>query len=143
MRLLLIWMIISIGLFLCPGPSFWYGILHGVDATEGGLWSLLAVKVQVFFIHIEENKEIKQLVAHFILMNVCAFVFTKELLNRMSVTRGISWAIISITFLFVLVFSFLIEIIQSVLPISFARGFDWIDIGFSLLGGLFGGIISP
>ena len=135
-------MIISIGLFLCPGPSFWYGILHGVDATEGGLWSLLAVKVQVFFIHIEENKEIKQLVAHFILMNVCALVLTKELLNRMYVTRGISWVIISITLLFVLVFSFLIEIIQSVLPSSFARGFDWIDIGFSLLGGLFGGIIA-
>ena len=50
--------------------------------------------------------------------------------------------IISITLLFVLVFSFLIEIIQSVLPSSFARGFDWIDIGFSLLGGLFGGIIA-
>ena len=56
-------------------------------ATEGGLWSLLAVKVQVFFIHIEENKEIKQLVAHFILMNVCALVLTKELLNRMYVTK--------------------------------------------------------
>ena len=135
-------MVISIGLFLCPGPSFWYGILHGVDASEGGFWSLLAVKVQVFLVHLEENKEIKQLVAHFILMTVCAFVFTKELLNRMSVTRGISWAIISITFSFVLVFSFLIEVIQSELPISFARGFDWIDIGFSLFGGLFGGIVA-
>ena len=142
MRLLLLWMAISLGLFLCPGPSFWYGLLHGADASEGSLWSLLAVKIQVFFCHIEENKEIKQLVAHFILMTVCALVFTKELLNRMPVTWGISWAIISITILFVLVFSFLIEVIQSVLPISFARGFDWIDIGFSLLGGLFGGIIA-
>jgi hypothetical protein len=135
-------MVISIGLFLCPGPSFWYGLLHGVDASEGGLWSLLAVKVQVFLVHVEENKEIKQLVAHFILMTVCAFVFTKELLNRMSVTRGIPWAVISITLLFVLAFSFLIEVIQSVLPILFARGFDWMDIGFSLLGGLLGGIIA-
>ena len=135
-------MVISIGLFLCPGPSFWYGLLQGVGGAEGGTWSLLAVKVQVFLVHVEENKEIKQLVAHFILMTVCAFVFTKELLNRMSVTMGISWVIIAITLLFVLVLSFLIEVIQSVLPISFARGFDWIDIGFSLLGGLFGGIIS-
>ena len=142
MRLLLLWMVISLGLFLCPGPSFWYGLLHGADASEGSLWSLLAVKVQVFFINIEENEEIKQLVAHFILMTVCALVFAKELLIREVVTRGISWAIIAITLLFVLVFSFLIEVIQSVLPISFARGFDWMDIGFSLLGGLLGGIIA-
>jgi hypothetical protein len=142
MRLLLIWMVISVGLFLCPGPSFWYGLLHGVDASDGGLWSLLAVKVQVFFIHIEENKETKQLVAHFILMTVCAHVFAKELLIREVVTRGISWAIIAITLLFVLVFSFLIEVIQSVLPISFARGFDWMDIGFSFLGGLLGVIVA-
>ena len=135
-------MVISTGLFLCPGPSFWYGLLHGADASEGSLWSLLTVKVQVFFVHIEENKEIKQPVTHFILMTVCAHVFTKELLNRMSLTKGISMALIFITLLFVLVFSFLIEVIQSELPISFARGFDWIDIGFSLFGGLFGGL-SP
>ena len=142
MRLILIWIVISVGLFLCPGPSFWYGLLHGVDASDGGLWSLLAVKVQVFFIHIEENKEIKQLVAHFLLMMICAFYFSKELSIRMSVKRGVSRGIIVPTILFILAFSFLIEVIQSVLPISFARGFDWMDIGFSFLGGLLGVIVA-
>ena len=142
MRNLIILIFFSAAFFFCPGPSFWYGLLQGVGGAECDIWSMLAVKVQVFFIHIEENKEIKQLVAHFILMTVCAHVFTKELLIREVVTRGISWAIIAITLLFVLVFSFLIEVIQSVLPISFARGFDWMDISFSLLGGLLGGIIA-
>ena len=46
------------------------------------------------------------------------------------------------TLLFVLVLSFVIEVVQSLLPTSFFRGFDLIDIGFSLLGGLLGVIIA-
>jgi glycopeptide antibiotics resistance protein len=135
-------MVISIGLFLCPGPSFWYGLLHGVDASEGGLWSLLAVKFQVFLIYIEEGKEIKQVVVHFILMAICAFFLSKEVSLRIPARSVNLLGIIATTLLFILAISFFVEVIQSVLPISFARGFDWMDIGFSLLGGLLGGIIA-
>lgn len=142
MRALIIWILLSIGLFLFPGPSFWYNIFHGFNTSEGYLLSLLGEKVQLFFIYLEEHEEIKQLLAHFILMMGCAFCLSKEISSRMPVTRFNSWAIITITILFVLLLSFLIEVMQSLLPVSFERGFDWMDIVFSLLGGLLGGIIT-
>ena len=129
-------MVISIGLFLCPGPSFWYGFLHGVDASEGGFWSLLAVRVQVFLVHVEENKEIKQLSAHFILMAICSnylCVTYKYFLPTIS-RKVTAVCVIGITF----IFSLAIEVVQSLLPASFSRGFAWVDILFSIFGALIG-----
>ena len=141
MRVIFIWIILSTGLFLCPGPSFWYSLFQGLGDYEGKVVSFLAEKVQVSLITIEEHKKVKQFIVHFILMTVCAFFFSKEVSLRINVKRGVSWTIIAVTTLFVFVFSFLIECIQSVLPISFARGFDWFDIFVSILGGLMAIII--
>ena len=129
-------MVISIGLFLCPGPSYWYGLLQGAGSTEGGIWTLLAVKVQVFLVHVEENKEIKQLSAHFMLMAICSHylcVTCKYYLPKISgkVTAG---CVVG----FIFIFSLAIEVMQSLLPASFSRGFAWVDILFSIFGALMG-----
>ena len=136
MRLLLIWMVISIGLFLCPGPSYWYGLLHGVGDAEGGIWSLLAVKVQVFLVHVEENKEIKQLSAHFILMAICSYYLGVTCKNYLPNISGKVTAAYVVGFIFI--FSLAIEVMQSLLPASFSRGFAWVDILFSIFGALMG-----
>lgn len=139
MRALLTWILFSILLFLCPGPVYWYSLLHGFDASDGGFWHSCILKIQLFLIHVEEHKESKQVFVHFILMTLCAFYFLKELSNLELIKRSNNPRLSTlITLIFVFFFSLLVEIIQTKLPISFNRGFDWIDIGVSLLGGLLG-----
>lgn len=136
MRLLIIWMVISIGLFLCPGPSFWYGLLQAVGGAEESIWSLLAVKVQVFLVHVEENKEIKQLSAHFMLMAICSHFLCVTCKGRLP---NISWQVtVGCVVGFIFIFSLAIEVVQSLLPASFSRGFAWVDILFSIFGALMG-----
>ena len=136
MRLFFIWMVISIGLFLCPGPSYWYGLLQGVGGAEGSIWSLLAVKVQVFLVHVEENKEIKQLSAHFMLMAICSHYLC---VTCKYYIPNISWkALAGCIVGFIFIFSLAIEVMQSLLPASFSRGFAWVDILFSIFGALMG-----
>ena len=126
-----------------PRAFFWYNFIQNVEFLEGGVLSFLAVKSQVFLISIEENREFKQFFVHFILMIGLAFLFSKQLSKYISLKKGgINWLNLFITFLFILVFSFVIEIIQAFLPDSFTRGFDLMDIGVSLLGGLLGGVIG-
>ena len=136
MRLLLIWMFISIGLFLCPGPSYWYGLLKGAGGAEGSIWSLLAVKVQVFLVHVEENKEFKQLSAHFLIMAICSYYLCVTCKNYLPKISGMVTAGCVVGFIFI--FSFAIEVVQSLLPASFSRGFAWVDILFSIFGALMG-----
>ena len=73
MRKLILWITLSISLCLCPGPTYWYGLMNGLSNADDGVWHLLTLKLQVLLIFIEENREIKQLFAHFILMTVCAY----------------------------------------------------------------------
>lgn len=129
-------MVISVGLFFCPGPSFWYGLLQGVGGTEGSIWSLLAVEAQVFLVHIEENKEIKQLSAHFILMAICSYYLGLTCKNYLPNISGKVTAGCVVGFIFN--FSLAIEVVQSLLPASFSRGFAWVDIFFSIFGALIG-----
>ncbi len=142
MRISSVFLVVTTGLFLCPGPSFWYSLLQDDCALKNSFWSQFCIKFQLFLINLEDYEEINQLAAHFFLMLVCSLFLSKELLLLTVKKDSNDWPIKRITLLFIFLFSFLIEVIQSLLPISFKRGFDWMDILVSTLGGFFGVIIS-
>lgn len=138
MRTFLIFLSISLLLFLCPGPSFWYGITDELNIQNKGFLYLIFLEIQKLMVQIEENSEAKQLGAHFILIAVCAFDIIRFFSAKWSSFQSNKWKIISLSIIFIFALSFIIEILQSILPSSFARGFAWIDIVFSLFGGFVG-----
>ena len=94
MRILYFYIIISAGFFLCPGPSFWYGLMNSLEMHQESLLHFFFLKMQLFMISVEENHEIKALSAHFILMAICAFYsgqiiskfFLGDTLNKLKIT---------------------------------------------------------
>ncbi len=127
-------------LFLCPGPSFWYSLLQDASCSEGCMVSFLSEKFQLFLIIVEEHKEIKQLSVHFVLMGVLVYLGLQEYKDPGRINNELVRFGCMLGFVFIL--SLCIETVQSWLPVSFARSFDWMDIVFSLSGGLIGGIIA-
>lgn len=127
-------------LFLCffPSPSFWYGLSDEIILDENIFLTGIIRRLQLIFIQVEEYEQIKQLSAHFVLMGGCSFFACREVLRKNKKLDMSQSIIVIFAFLFVFFFSTLIESIQSILPASFERGFDWIDIIFSLFGGLIG-----
>lgn len=141
MRKLLIWIFISTCLFVCPSPSFWFSLpINEALDSESIPYSLL-LKIQLLMIQIQENHEVKQLSAHFILMAICAFYAGQVILKKFSSCKFTKKKVMSLSLIFIFTLSYIIEIIQSILPLSFARGFAWIDITYSLFGGVVGILI--
>ena len=137
MRALIIWIFISILLCLFPGPSFWYGFFENSYILNESDLNFYFLKMQLFMVKIEENSELKQLSAHFFLMSVCAFYTGKVLCEKFGLFRE-NKRIIILTIFLIFILSFIIEVCQLFLPESFARGFAWIDIIFSVCGGFLG-----
>ena len=111
------------------------GLLELVGGEEIS-YSLLE-KIQVWMTSLENNRELKQLSSHFILMAGCSFCAFKAFLNKFF-SKNSKWFTIFSTLSFIVLFSFFIEFIQSLLPSSFERGFAWADILISIIGGLTG-----
>jgi len=141
MRGLLISLILTVSLCLCPSPSFWHGFFYKIDPDSGKLSYFLLAKIQLLMIKIEENHEFKQLFAHFTLMAICAFYTCKTIVQKNSILYNQKRKIISISILFIFALSYIIELLQSTLPSSFSRGFAWVDIAYSILGGSIGILI--
>ena len=138
MKKLVIWIAISMVLFLCPGPSFWYGLsINETFNPEGLVYSMLT-KIQIVMTQIEQNHEVKQLGSHFILMALCAFHVGQVILTKFVSSHFYLSKFLFISIIFIFVLSFIIEFLQSILRSSFARGFAWIDIIISLFGGFVG-----
>lgn len=138
MKKLIILSLITTGLFFCPGPPYWQSFLHELSFIEDGFLSFLVMSFQIFLINIEEYSGILQLGAHFVLMTLVSIFLINQLCNSKNRNKVNIKSIIVLVLFIVLIFSFIVEVIQSILPSSFERGFDWIDIVFALLGGGFG-----
>ena len=107
-----------------------------MEGADGGICSLLAVQVHVFLVHAEENKELKQLSAHFLLTAIISYYLSVTCKNYLP---NISWRVKTGCVVgFIFIFSLAIEVMQSLLPASFSRGFAWVDILFSIFGALMG-----
>jgi len=141
MNALLLWILISILLFTCPGPSFWYTCLSDLSITEYGFLNDISQNVQVFLISIEEESQLKQLSTHFVLMTGCSFFASKWMMLKLFSNVVNKWKIMLLSLIFILFFSTVIEFIQTLLPMSFTRGWSNNDIIFSILGGILGNII--
>ena len=127
-------------LFLQPSPLYWFEDLSNLSSTDNGLIGFLANLFLSALLFFEENKELFHFFAHFLLMIFLSYFFTSYLKKNYS-QRLSPIFVFLIVCLKVFVISFLIECLQAMLPESFDRKFDWIDVILSMLGGLIGFIL--
>ena len=125
-------------LFLMPGPSFWYQFFNELNTPVNSRLNTLIEKIQVFLIAIEEDSDHKQLFTHFSLMMIWTFFGINELFKLDLIKKLNYFSVAILSSFLVFIFSALVELIQFSLPKSFARGFAWIDIIFSIMGGFLG-----
>jgi hypothetical protein len=135
---------ILLSLFLCFMPSAWVqsgeyhllALLRPEPVSMSGAGGfVMSVRERLWrFLQDMNNQELKQWVAHFVLMGAVALS-----LSFKGGAHGVGlWRHYGFVAWFVLLLSVAIELGQELLPAHFSRGFSWSDIVASISGGLVG-----